>query len=99
MRITPTEIKKLSFEDLLSRNKYTVSEEPHIKVNTKICDTCPHHACVMGCPCGCYVVEEGRLVFSYEGCLECGTCRVICDRGAVDWNYPPGGFGVQYRFG
>jgi len=33
----------------------------------------------------------------YETCLECGTCYVVCDKEAVDWNYPRGGYGVCYR--
>ncbi|WP_243675885.1 4Fe-4S dicluster domain-containing protein [Vulcanisaeta distributa] len=35
-----------------------------------------------------------------RGCLECGTCRVVCPENNIEWNYPPkSGFGVQYRFG
>ena len=35
-----------------------------------------------------------------DGCLECGTCRVICqDHGNVSWNYPRGGYGISYKFG
>ena len=30
-------------------------------------------------------------------CLECGTCLIICEKGALDWKYPRGGFGVRYR--
>jgi ferredoxin like protein len=30
-------------------------------------------------------------------CLECGTCLLVCDKGALDWNYPKGGFGVRFR--
>jgi ferredoxin like protein len=39
------------------------------------------------------------VIFSFEGCLECGSCRMICDRGAIDWTLPRGGFGVCYEFG
>ncbi|WP_243678951.1 4Fe-4S dicluster domain-containing protein [Vulcanisaeta distributa] len=34
-----------------------------------------------------------------RGCLECGTCRVVCPENNIEWNYPKSGFGVQYRFG
>jgi ferredoxin like protein len=39
------------------------------------------------------------MVFNCEGCLECGTCKVVCDRDAVSWRYPRGGYGVRYRWG
>ena len=43
----------------------------------------------------------GEISFDYAGCLECGTCRVVCPRSAeaLKWSYPRGGFGVQFRFG
>ena len=34
-----------------------------------------------------------------DGCLECGTCRLVCDAKNVDWNYPRGGFGILFKFG
>jgi ferredoxin like protein len=39
------------------------------------------------------------LIFSYEGCLECGTCKMVCSLQAVNWSYPKQGNGVLYRFG
>jgi ferredoxin like protein len=35
--------------------------------------------------------------FAYEACLECGTCLLLCDREALDWQYPHGGYGVRFR--
>ena len=43
--------------------------------------------------------ETGEMALEFGGCLECGTCMIACIDGALDWNYPRGGFGVQYRFG
>jgi ferredoxin like protein len=34
-----------------------------------------------------------------DGCLECGTCRVVCAPGNVDWDYPRGGYGILFKFG
>jgi len=31
--------------------------------------------------------------------LECGTCRIACGAEVLEWNYPEGGAGVQFRFG
>ncbi|HOV79032.1 MAG TPA: hypothetical protein PK728_02920, partial [Bacillota bacterium] len=51
---------------------------------------------------GLYTVKEGEseISFDYAGCLECGTCRAVCPKkGAIDWRYPRGGFGINYRYG
>jgi ferredoxin like protein len=35
-----------------------------------------------------------------DGCLECGTCRVICSEHTnVEWEYPRGGYGILFKFG
>lgn len=74
-----------------------VHRETHIQVDAGICEHCPHLACVYGCPATCYRVIDGKVKFAYDGCVECGTCAVICDRGAVSWTYPQGGYGVKFR--
>ncbi|MCE7739148.1 MAG: 4Fe-4S ferredoxin, partial [Candidatus Heimdallarchaeota archaeon] len=30
-------------------------------------------------------------------CLECSACRLVCPHGSVDWKYPKGGFGVEFK--
>ncbi len=38
--------------------------------------------------------------FDCAGCLECGTCRVLCgDTILKKWEFPQGTFGVEFRFG
>ena len=55
---------------------------------------------ILICPAGLYSESEtGEIVFTTDGCLECGTCRLVLGTDLLDWNYPAGGFGVQYRFG
>ena len=44
-------------------------------------------------------LEEDGVDLVVDGCLECGTCRIVCARGNVDWNYPRGGFGILFKFG
>ena len=86
--------------DLLPQlTQYQVDEQSHIILNKEICQSCEHHACVSSCPASCYSFDEdtNRLDVVYETCLECGTCHVVCDKEAVDWNYPRGGYGVCYR--
>ncbi len=89
----------VTIEEKLALVRYNVDAESHIQVDAVVCRTCPHHACTFVCPAACYVLRApSDLVFSDAGCLECGTCRVICDLGAIQWRYPRGGFGVSYRF-
>jgi len=91
--------KKLSIEERLSLNVFNVDKESHIVVDTSKCKTCEIKPCLYVCPADLYKLEEGEIVFNHEGCLECGSCRVVCPQGAIQWNYPRGGFGVQFRYG
>ncbi len=74
-------------------------EHAHITIDPRICEQCPHRRCVAGCPAQCYEVIEGKMIFRYEDCVECGTCFLLCDQGSVKWANPHGGFGVKYQFG
>lgn len=89
----------INIENLNQMTGFQADEKSHITVNSDICKTCEHHACVKACPANCYTFKEETKLLSvvYETCLECGTCYVICDKGAVDWTYPRGGYGVNYR--
>jgi ferredoxin like protein len=86
-------------DDLFDLVSYRIHPEPHIRLNAAACEECTHRACTFACPARCYVwsEERSRVEFAYEACLECGTCLMLCDRGALDWNYPPGGHGVRFR--
>lgn len=86
-------------EDKLAVNKFDIDKEVHITVNSDTCQTCEWHRCVYACPAECYKLTEGHITFSYEGCLECGSCRIACDKGAIKWNLPRGGFGVCFEYG
>jgi len=88
----------MRIEDLLNNNIWDVDYEPHIKVDTNKCVDCELKPCIKLCPAGCYTLSGDKVLFSYEGCLECGTCRVICPKNAITWNYPLDGRGIHYRF-
>ena len=88
-------------EEKLFTNRYIVdSGSPHIVV-------APHEkpsknllAMTHLCPAGCYSeAESGQVELTADGCLECGTCRVLCLSNNISWKYPRGGFGVAYKFG
>ena len=89
----------MAIEDKLSTTRYNVDAEPHIRVDTKICETCPEKPCLYICPVQNYVLRDDKLEFSWQGCVECGACQITCIMGAIDWDYPRGGFGVGLRYG
>jgi ferredoxin like protein len=92
-------IKKLGPEELLALDKFSVDEgHPHILVDKSICATCTAQVCLVVCPARCYRLKDGAVNFEYAGCLECGTCRVMCTgKGVTSWNYPRATFGVTFR--
>lgn len=81
--------------------RYTTDskEHAHITVKPEICERCPHSRCTFGCPAKCYERIDGKLVFRYEDCVECGACDIACDQGSVTWSFPRGAFGVRYAYG
>ena len=92
-------LKMLRIEDLLNNNVWDVDYEPHIKVDYSKCVKCDWKPCIRLCPAECYTMVDDRILFSYEGCLECGTCRIMCPENAIEWDYPKSGRGIHYRFG
>ena len=93
-------MERLSVEKRLTLVKFEIHEKPHIIIDKEKCRLCDEKYCVKACPAGLYEInEKGELEFNYEGCLECGTCRLICPYEAVHWEYPEGGYGVFFQFG
>ncbi|HJX23640.1 MAG TPA: 4Fe-4S binding protein [Candidatus Bathyarchaeia archaeon] len=90
--------KPVNVDDILKVDLYDVEETPHISVNFDRCIGCETKPCIDLCPAKCYDLLGGKVLFSYSGCLECGTCRIVCPQNAISWNYPRSGKGIQYRF-
>ncbi len=91
----------MSVNDKLLKTRFVVdSGNAHIRVDTERCKSCDLAPCLIVCPVECYQrdLQQG-VTFSWENCVECGSCRIVCPGGAVDWNYPRGGFGVCFRHG
>lgn len=103
---TNSALPKLNVEEKLFQNRYRVDAgRPHIRITDPAkCADCATLACTVCCPAGCWRAEEGadlkaRIDLVVDGCLECGTCRLVCSADNVDWNYPRGGFGILFKFG
>lgn len=91
-------------EEKLFQNRYKVDHgRPHIRIkDADVCSNmCQSQACTYICPAACYKAEGNRLVtLITDGCLECGSCRVICtEHSNVAWEYPRGGHGILFKFG
>jgi ferredoxin like protein len=44
--------------------------------------------------------EKGCVEVVPDGCMECGTCRILAaGSGDLEWDYPRGGYGVLFKFG
>ncbi len=85
----------------LGVNKFFVDEsEAHIELIANP-DINEFKKLEIACPAGLYKRDEnGNFNFDYAGCLECGTCRILCNKTILKkWEYPNGTFGIEYRYG
>ncbi|MER9419428.1 ferredoxin family protein [Mesorhizobium sp. M0306] len=95
-------VTKSRVEDKLYQNRYLVdSGRPHIKVLPHERPSANLLALTYVCPAKCYELnDKGQVEITADGCMECGTCRILCETsGEIEWNYPRGGFGVLFKFG
>jgi ferredoxin like protein len=89
-------------EDKLAINRYRVDEgRPHVRVKRHEDPSPQLLAMTKICPAGCYQqTDDGAVEVSPAGCMECGTCRVVtAETGEIEWGYPVGGYGIQFKFG
>lgn len=92
----------MKIDEKLALNAFKTDQESHIKIDQGICRSqCKTRYCISVCPAHLYEynAENDEMTVEYAGCLECGTCMVACHEGAIEWYYPKGDFGVQYRYG
>ena len=89
-------------EDKLYQNRYLVDAgRPHITVKAHTTPSAALVALTTVCPAKCYEMnDKGQVEVTPDGCMECGTCRVLAEAdGDIEWNYPRGGYGVLFKFG
>ena len=77
--------------------RFRLDKKSHITIDPAICSRCQDKPCLFTCPAGMFSLSGEEVLYSYEGCLECGTCYLVCQPKSVSWHYPKGGFGVCYR--
>lgn len=92
----------MNVHDKLAKNCFQLSPDSpaHIILSTDI-DPQTAQILIHGCPAGLYQLDaQGNLKFDHLGCLECGTCRMLCDSEVfARWEYPPAGAGILFRYG
>jgi ferredoxin like protein len=89
-------------EDKLFQNRYLVDQgRAHIKVRPHTVPSPALLALLKACPARCYELNnKGQVEIAVDGCIECGTCRIIAEpTGDITWSYPRGGYGVLFKFG
>lgn len=89
-------------EEKLYVNRYLVDAgRPHIRIKAHEKPSAALQALTKVCPAGCYSTNDrGQVEVVPDGCMECGTCRILtADTGDIEWNYPRGGYGVLFKFG
>lgn len=91
----------MSLEDKLSKIKYEPDTDSHLKPNQEECKTCKKKICTYVCPANVYewLEDEQKLLIKFENCLECGACRIACEKKCLEWNYPKGPKGVTFKNG
>jgi ferredoxin like protein len=90
-----------SIDERIANNTFFVDSKAHIVLDGSICKDCSAKVCVTACPAQLFVeLYDGTVGFNYEHCLECGTCLILCSHdGALKWNYPRSGQGVNFSYG
>jgi len=89
-------------DEKLAIDAFKTDKESHIVIHNDICKTrCTAKYCLYVCPGHLYEYdkETEEIKVEYAGCLECGTCKIACKEGAIEWQYPRGDHGIQFRFG
>jgi len=91
----------MRIEDKLFLDRFHVNDEPHLRImDVAICmEKCPDQPCLYFCPANVYRMDRDRIRVAYEGCIECGSCRIACPHLNIDWQFPKGGYGISHKFG
>ena len=87
----------INVQEKLDLIRFRLDKETHIIIDREKCAICEGRPCLFACPAALFTLSGDEILHSYEGCLECGTCYVVCEQDAIDWRYPKGGYGVGFR--
>ncbi len=90
---------EINIDDKLFLNRWKPDHQSHLEIiDPAVClEQCSGKDCTVFCPARVYEWRDDRITVGYEGCLECGACRIACPHQNIRWRYPRGGYGVQFR--
>ena len=93
--------KKMNINEKLSLLKYNKGNESHLSVDDDVCMRCSEKYCTYICPADVYEWNDKKctMTIRYENCLECGACKIACEKNNINWCYPNAGFGVKFKNG
>lgn len=93
--------KEMNINDKLASLKYNKSNESHLSVDNDVCMRCKDKVCTYICPAQVYEWDENKCIMNvrYENCLECGACKIACDKKNIVWVYPDAEYGVKFKKG
>lgn len=90
----------MSVNESLARNVYHPAAGSHIQLRENLSE---EQILLLQkiCPAGLFTPDSaGRVNVHFQGCLECGCCRLLAEPSALaGWHYPPSGAGLTLRFG
>ena len=96
-------LPKANVEEKLGTLTYKADHQSHISIKSPqpCLEQCETKPCTTVCPATVYRWEEAqkKIQVSFENCIECGACRMVCPYDNIACHWPRGGFGVQYKFG
>lgn len=87
----------INIQEKINSVRFRLDKKSHITIDQLKCAVCLAKPCLFACPAGMFELSGHEIINSYEGCLECGTCYMVCPSDSVKWVYPKGGCGVSFR--
>lgn len=93
--------KKMNINEKLATLKYNKDKESHLSVDNDKCMRCKEKFCTYICPASVYEWNEDKctMTIRYENCLECGACKIACEKNNISWKYPNAEYGVKFKNG
>ena len=93
--------KKMNINEKLATLKYNKDNESHLSVDNDKCMRCKGKSCTYICPASVYEWNEDKctMTIRYENCLECGACKIACEKHNISWKYPNAEYVVKFKNG
>ncbi len=90
---------KKSIQDKLANIKYNCDSKSHLILDQEKCKNCKEKTCTFICPANVYEYNEqlDEITVVYENCLECGACKLVCEKKSIEWHWPKASCGVVFK--